>query len=69
MTQIADELRGRVMSVYTLTFLGLMPVGSLVSGGIADRLTAPFAVALGASICLLAAAGLAIIVPAIRKLP
>ena len=32
-----DELRGRVMSVYSLAFLGLMPLGSLVAGAVADR--------------------------------
>ncbi len=68
-TQIADELRGRVMSVYSLTFLGLMPLGSLFSGGIADRASAPFAVALGAGICLVTAIGLAILVPSVRRLP
>ncbi len=32
-----DELRGRVMSVYALAFLGLMPLGSLLAGTVADR--------------------------------
>jgi MFS family permease len=32
-----DEFRGRVMSVYSLAFLGLMPVGSLLAGIVADR--------------------------------
>jgi MFS family permease len=32
-----DELRGRVMSVYSLAFLGLMPLGSLLAGAVADR--------------------------------
>lgn len=32
-----DELRGRVMSVYSLAFLGLMPLGSVLAGGVADR--------------------------------
>ncbi|WP_455382825.1 MFS transporter [Salinispira pacifica] len=67
-TQIADEMRGRVMSVYSLTFLGLMPVGALISGAIADHATAPFAVAFGAAVCLLAAFSLALFVPAVRRL-
>jgi hypothetical protein len=40
-----DELRGRVMSVYMMTW-GLMPLGSLPQGVLADWLGAP-AVALG----------------------
>jgi MFS family permease len=32
-----DEFRGRVMSVYSLAFLGLMPIGSLMAGIVADR--------------------------------
>lgn len=32
-----DELRGRVMSVYSLAFLGLMPLGSLLAGAVASR--------------------------------
>ena len=67
-TQIADEVRGRVMSVYSLTFLGLMPIGSLIAGGVADYAGAPFAVALGAVICLLVAALLAMVVPKLFRL-
>jgi MFS family permease len=33
---VADELRGRVMSFYTLSFIGLAPVGALVAGYIGD---------------------------------
>jgi MFS family permease len=51
-----DELRGRVMGIYSLAFIGLSPVGSLLSGGIARVTSAPFAVALGAVVCF--AAGL-----------
>ena len=51
-----DELRGRVMGIYSLAFIGLSPVGSLLSGGIARVTSAPFAVALGAMVCF--AAGL-----------
>jgi MFS family permease len=34
---VKDELRGRVMSVYALAFLGLMPLGTLVAGIVAER--------------------------------
>jgi hypothetical protein len=29
---VADELRGRVMSIYTVSFIGLSPLGSLEVG-------------------------------------
>ena len=38
-----DEMRGRVMSIYMLAFRGGMPLGSLMSGKIADMTSAPTA--------------------------
>jgi MFS family permease len=35
---VSDELRGRVMSIFTLTFFGTVPIGSLAAGLLADRL-------------------------------
>jgi MFS family permease len=35
---VRDEMRGRVMSMWILTFIGTMPLGSFVSGAAADRL-------------------------------
>jgi MFS family permease len=43
-TQTPDALRGRVMSVYTMVFFGTVPIGSLLSGQIADRAGEPAAV-------------------------
>ena len=41
-TIVPDLLRGRIMSLYTLVMIGLMPVGSLILGAIADSVgTAP----------------------------
>jgi MFS family permease len=42
-----DRLRGRVMSLYTVSLLGLMPFGGLLLGAVADRLDSARAVALG----------------------
>lgn len=53
---VADELRGRVMSVYSLVFVGVTPLGSLFSGSIADVWGAPASIAIGVGIGL---AGLA----------
>jgi MFS family permease len=44
---VPDQLRGRVMSLYSMSFLGLTPIGSLLAGKIADRVGAPITVAIG----------------------
>jgi MFS family permease len=43
-----DELRGRVMAVYSMMFMGMAPFGTLLAGALADRLGAPVTVAMGA---------------------
>ncbi len=50
-----DKLRGRVMSLYTIMFVGMMPFGSLLMGSLAGRVGAPMAVGIGGLIS--AAAG------------
>jgi len=44
---VPDELRGRVMAVYSMMFMGLAPIGALLGGALADRLGAPLTVAIG----------------------
>lgn len=51
-TIVPDELRGRVMSFYTLMFIGMTPMSNLQSGIVADLFGAPSAVAAGALVCL-----------------
>jgi len=46
-----DRLRGRVMSLYTLSFGGLTPFGSIFAGSVAHWLKAPLTFALGGLIC------------------
>ncbi len=53
-TRVPDGLRGRVMGIYALAFLGLTPFGSLLAGYIAKTTSASFAVTLGAAICMIA---------------
>jgi len=50
-----DALRGRVMGIYSLTFTGTSPLGSLQAGLLADHFGAPVAVRVGATVCLLSA--------------
>ena len=67
-THIPDVLRGRVMGIYTLIFLGLMPIGSLMVGTLAVQIGEPAVVALN-GLALLAVAALTWVrAPALRAL-
>ena len=44
---VPDRLRGRTMAVYSMMFLGMSPIGALLSGTVADRIGAPWTVAIG----------------------
>jgi MFS family permease len=44
---VPDQLRGRVMSLYAMMFLGMTPIGSLLAGAVADHIGAPVTVAIG----------------------
>jgi len=50
-----DELRGRVMSMRTLLFAGMMPIGNLQFGAMGEWLGPRVAVAIGAIVCLVSA--------------
>ncbi|MGH8275380.1 MAG: MFS transporter [Steroidobacteraceae bacterium] len=44
---VPDRLRGRVMAVYSMMFMGMAPVGSLLAGALAKPIGAPWTVAIG----------------------
>jgi len=50
-----DDMRGRVVALYAMGFMGMVPWGSLILGGIAEHLGPAPAIAIGASLCILAA--------------
>src|SRR5229473_8543932 len=52
---VPDHLRGRVMSVYSMMFMGMAPFGAFLGGAFADRLGAPVTVAAGGVACILGA--------------
>jgi MFS family permease len=64
-----DELRGRVMSVYTLSFIGMGPIGALGAGWAAEQLGAPAALVLGGGVCLVASLVAHSRVPAVGRMP
>jgi len=45
---VPDHLRGRVMAVYSMMFMGMAPFGAFFAGALAERLGAPITVAMGA---------------------
>ncbi len=51
-TLVDENMRGRVMSLYTMAFIGMSPLGSLAGGAIATRFGAPLAVSLSGLGCL-----------------
>ncbi len=52
---VPEQLRGRLMSLYAMMFLGMAPLGSLVAGAMAARIGAPVTVALGGFVSLVGA--------------
>jgi MFS family permease len=65
-TIVEEQMRGRVMSFYTMAFLGTAPLGSLLAGVAADRIGAPMTVLFGGVACVAAGGWFAIRLPAIR---
>ncbi len=67
-TIVDDDKRGRIMSFYTMAFMGMAPFGSLLAGTLAGRLSAPTANIIGGSVCLVGAAVFARNLPRLREL-
>ncbi len=66
-TIVDDDKRGRVMSFYTMAFMGTAPFGSLLAGGLAKLISAPATLVIGGISCILGAAVFAIILPKLKK--
>lgn len=65
-SMVPDRLRGRVMSVYSMMFMGMGPIGSLLAGAAAGRIGAPRTVASGGLLCMSAAGVFSLFLPTIR---
>ena len=66
-TIVPEDKRGRVMSYYTMAFVGMAPFGSLLAGTMAHAIGAPWTVILNGSAVLLGAAWFATRLPAVRR--
>ena len=67
-TIVEDDKRGRIMSFYTMAFMGMAPFRSLLAGFLASRIGAPDTLLLGGIECLLGAAVFAMRLRALRRL-
>jgi MFS family permease len=63
---VPDHLRGRVMAVYSMMFMGMAPFGSFCAGAVAHHLGAPRTVAIGGLACIAGAIVFARNMPNIR---
>lgn len=54
-TIVEEDKRGRVMSFYTMAFMGTAPFGSLLAGILAHKIGAPYALMLGGFCCIIGA--------------
>jgi MFS family permease len=66
-TLVDDDKRGRVMSFYTMSIMGVTPFGSLMAGSLAHRFGAPHTLLIGGIGCILAAAWFASLLPKLRE--
>jgi MFS family permease len=64
---VPDSLRGRVMSLYTVMFVGMAPFGSLAAGAMAHRLGTPATVAIGGALSAAAGGIFANRIPQLRR--
>ena len=67
-TVVPEDLRGRVMSFYTVAFLGTAPIGSLIAGFAAERIGAPATIAIGGTACVLGGVWFYTTLPRLRAL-
>ncbi|MGE5324694.1 MAG: MFS transporter [Actinomycetota bacterium] len=51
-SMVPDQLRGRVMAVYSMMFMGMAPFGALLAGSVAHKIGAPWTVAAGGIIAM-----------------
>ena len=63
---VPDALRGRVMAVYSMMFMGMAPIGALLGGALAERLGAPVTVAIGGAASIAGACWFGLQLPKIR---
>lgn len=67
-TIVDNDKRGRVMSIYTMAFFGVLPFGNLFAGALAERIGAPNTLVIAGVFCILGSAIFVRQLPALRIL-
>jgi MFS family permease len=67
-TIVEDDKRGRLMSLYTMSFLGMIPVGNLLGGILANRIGAPNTLIIDGIVCILGSIFFSRQLPALRTI-
>ncbi len=67
-TIVDDDKRGRVMSYYTMAFMGMAPIGSLLAGSLATWMGPTNALITGGAVCVAASVIFATKVPELKKM-
>ena len=66
-TIVDDDKRGRIMSLFTMSFIGIAPFGSLIAGAITNRVGVRITLIIGGLSCLAGGLLFACILPRIRS--
>ena len=66
-TMVDDDRRGRVMGFFTVAFVGMSPLGSLLAGALASVIGAPWTLFIGGAVCLVGAGVFARKLPQLRE--
>jgi len=67
-TIVREQMRGRVMSFYTMAFMGTAPFGSLLAGALASRIGVPNTILVGGGTCILGGLVFGSRLPRLREL-
>jgi predicted MFS family arabinose efflux permease len=67
-TIVDEDKRGRVMSLYAMAFMGVVPLGSLMGGSLASRIGAPATLMFGGICCIAASFLFARKLPQLRRI-
>jgi MFS family permease len=65
-SMVPSQMRGRVVALYTMMFMGVAPFGAFFAGALAHRIGAPWTVALGGLACIAGASAFGMVLPSIR---
>ncbi|MBD2439334.1 MFS transporter [Nostoc sp. FACHB-110] len=67
-TIVEEDKRGRLMSLYTMSFLGMIPIGNLIGGGIADIIGTPNTLIIDGIACIIGSILFSRQLPALRQM-